>query len=630
MEKIENKDGGKLKHKESQNVTEIKKEKPKQVKGESVAVIKKENNNQPEERDTTGDTKIFKIIRKEDIENEKRKQAIKLENEKRNQSINNENEAEKNKIKNSISQKTPVKSDSKPKYNNYQEKSNNTKLNNYQDNNKKEILNNYKENVKKNKNNKKTLLIILLVITIILLITLIISTIFGVINKNTNTIIKGVFVNRIELSGLTKESALEKLESQLNNADINTITVKYGDYSKEIKITDIDGKFDTQEGIEMAYNLGRNTNIVQDNYKAISTMLSGTNITIPLTYNEEKLEKTVNEINIEIPGVAIDSSYIIDNNKVIIKNSKDGVEVKTEEFMKKILDAFSSEEKNIEIPIGKAEKKQIDIESIHKEIYRKPENAYYTTNPRKIYKEVEGVDFAITLEEAKQLIQEEKEEYEIPLKIVKPQITLADLDKEAFPDLLSSFSTTYGTADVNRNTNIAIAARSINSAVVMPGETFSYNDLIGECSTRTGYKTSTIYLNGELSTGVGGGICQVSTTLYNTVLRANLEIVERRNHSLGVTYVPAGQDAMVSIGSSDFKFKNNRDYPIKVVAYTGKGSITCQIYGLKQDTEYQVKLESRTIEKTDKKYKVETFKVLYLNGKQVSRTWLSTDTYKFH
>ena len=139
-----------------------------------------------------------------------------------------------------------------------------------------------------------------------------------------------------------------------------------------------------------------------------------------------------------------------------------------------------------------------------------------------------------------------------------------------------------------------------------------------------------MYLHGKLSTGIGGGICQVSTTLYNAVLRANLEIVQRRNHSLGVTYVPAGQDAMVNIGTSDFKFKNNREYPVKVIAYVNPGSVTCAIKGIKQDTEYEVKLESATIEKTEEKYKVQTFKVLYLNGNIVSRTWLSTDTYKYH
>ena len=282
------------------------------------------------------------------------------------------------------------------------------------------------------------------------------------------------------------------------------------------------------------------------------------------------------------------------------------------------------------MPIEKATKQEINIEKIYNEVYKEPVNAYYKTTPRKIYKEQEGLDFAISIEEAKKILSEDKVEYEIPLKKTRPQITLTDLDEGAYPDLLSTFTTYYGTGDVNRNTNIALAAKSINNVVLMPGEVFSYNTLIGDCSTKNGYRAATIYLNGELSTGVGGGICQVSTTLYNAVLRSNLEIVQRRNHSLGVTYVPAGQDAMVSIGTSDFQFKNNREYPVKVVAYTGKGSVTCQIYGLKNDTEYEVKLQSRTIEKNEQKYKVETYKVLYLNGKEVSRTWLSTDTYKYH
>ena len=276
------------------------------------------------------------------------------------------------------------------------------------------------------------------------------------------------------------------------------------------------------------------------------------------------------------------------------------------------------------------EKKEIDIELIHSEIYKPAKNATYTTEPYAIYKEENGLDFAITIEEAKQLLKEEKEEYIIPLKVLKPKITVSKLESAAFPNKLGSFTTYYSASDVNRNANIALAAKSITSVVLMPGEVFSYNNLIGECSTRTGYKESTIYLNGELAKGVGGGICQVSTTLYNAVLRANLEIVQRRNHSLSVTYVPLGHDAMVSIGSQDFQFKNNRDYPIRVVATTGPTSITCQIMGLAEEKEYDVKLYSRVISKTETKTKVETYKLLYLNGVEVSRTWLSTDTYKNH
>lgn len=534
-----------------------------------------------EQRDTTGDTKVFQIVRKEDIEREKKKQAIQDENQK--QAIQEENQKQ---------------------------------------------LNNYQESVKKS--HKKGVLITLLIIILLALVLVVFSTVFALKNMNCIEIVKGVNINNVDVSNLTKEQAIDKISQQLDDDENNKATVKYGSYSKEVSINDINGKFDIETAVNNAYNIGRDNDIVANNYTTLLTMIKGKNVDVGLNYDDEALTKLINDISIDLPDVATESTYVIDNDKLIIKNSKAGIQISRKEFVDSLTKAMLSDDKAFEIPVEKVEKKKIDIEKIYKEVYKQPVDAYYTTEPRQVYKEVEGIDFAITVEEAKKIIEEDKAEYEIPLKRIEPQVKLANLDSGAYPDLLSTFTTKYGTADVNRNTNIALAAKSINSVVVMPGEVFSYNDLIGECSTRTGYKTSTIYLNGELSTGVGGGICQVSTTLYNTVLRANLEIVQRRNHSLGVTYVPAGQDAMVSIGSSDFKFKNNRDYPVKVVAYTGTGSITCEIYGLKQETEYEVKLQSRTIEKTDEKYKVQTYKVLYLNGKEVSRTWLSTDTYKYH
>ena len=558
------------------------------------------------ERDTTGDTKVFQIIKKEDIEREKQRQAIQRENE--------ENE-QNNKIKENPNKQTEKQGQKYNNYNNYKEKAEDNK----------------KKNEKKaNKKGKQRILIALLIFVILFLIATIFSTLFAVINMNTNKIINNVSVNGIDVSNLTKQEALEKLQNQLNDEENNKVIIKHGEFTKEVSIADISGKFNVEYGVNNSFEIGRNDNIIKDNYKTIKTMIKGENINLPFEYDEDSLSKLIDEISIELPDLATDSSYVISENKLIIKNSKDGIQIKGEEFKEELIKALSGNNKTFEIPVEKAERKEIDIEKIHKEIYKEPVNAYYTTNPRQVFKEENGVDFALSIDEIKKILEEDKSEYEFELKTIKSQVTVQNLDSAAFPDLLATFTTTYGTADTGRNTNIALAAKSINSAVVMPGEVFSYNNLIGECSTRTGYKTSTIYLNGELSTGVGGGICQVSTTLYNAVLRANLEIVQRRNHSLGVTYVPAGHDAMVSIGSSDFKFKNNRNYPVKVVAYVGTGSVTCQIYGLKNATEYEVKLETKTLEKTDKKLKVETYKVLYLNGKVVSRTWLSTDTYKLH
>ena len=645
--------------------------------------------------DTTGDTKVFQIITKEDIQNERKKQAIKKENGSQNQV--------KKKIRHEDDELDIPKFLEKPKYNNYQEKNNNKNLNDYKANLERKKVNTApvktvnnanlqsvkiktnQQQVKpqlaqvqikkaqqdKNQNNnnpqvqaknnisttqkvaiieqpkpvkpveqkqetktenKKTkkVLVILLTIIIIALLGTILSTVFGTITMNSNKIIKGVKVNNIDLSGLTKEEAYEKLDQNLNNSQNNAITVKRGDYSQTLYLDEIEGRFDIEQAVASAYNIGREGSLVQNNYKAIWTMIAKNNIQSELICNDELVDKKINEISINLPGVALDATYIIDGDKLIIKNGTEGLQIQRKQFKQNIAKGYAGLEKNVEIPVEHTQRKEIDIDAIYKEIYMPASDAYYTTNPRKVCKEKYGLDFAVTVEQAKAIIKENKEEYEIPLKKLEPKIKLSDLDNGAFPDVLSRFTTYYGTADVGRNANIALAAKSINSAVLMPGETFSFNNLIGECSTRTGYKESTIYMNGELSTGIGGGICQVSTTLYNAVLRSNLEIVERRNHSLGVTYVPAGHDAMVSIGSSDFKFKNNREYPVKVVAYVGNGSITCEIHGLKQDVEYEVKLESKMIEKTDEKYKVETYKVLYLNGKEVSRTWLSKDTYKQH
>ena len=473
-------------------------------------------------------------------------------------------------------------------------------------------------------------LIILLVLMLLILVAVIFSTIFSIININNTKIINGVNVNGVNISNLTKQEAIEKLDKTLNNNNENYITIYRNGVTDIIHLEDINGKFYVEKAVDEAYKIGREGNIIQCNYNILSTNIFKKQIKTTIEYNSEMLEKKIEDISIKIPDIALSSSYVINDNNIVIKNSKAGYKIKIDEFEKNMVEEFSSETKKFEIPVEKVEKEAIDIKAIHTEIYKEPKDAYYTKNPYKIYKEETGLDFAISIEEAEKMLLEDKEEYTIPLKKLQPKVTVNNLDNGAFPDQLASFSTYYGTGDAGRSYNIYLAAKSITETVVMPGETFSFNNLIGECSTRTGYRESTIYLNGELSKGIGGGICQVSTTLYNAVVRANLEIVQRRNHSLSVTYVPLGQDAMVSIGSSDFKFKNNREYPVKVVATTGTGSITCQIYGLKNATEYEIKLETRVISKTAEKTKTQTYKVMYSNGKEVSRTLLSTDTYKNH
>ena len=141
----------------------------------------------------------------------------------------------------------------------------------------------------------------------------------------------------------------------------------------------------------------------------------------------------------------------------------------------------------------------------------------------------DGIDFAISIDEAKELASnKDASEIYIPLKYIKPEITIADLGEDIFGTKLGTSTTIYDSTNFNRSTNIDIACERINGTILEPGETFSFNKVVGERTSKNGFKEALIYNGGEVDYGLGGGICQISSTLYNAVLKANLEIVERK------------------------------------------------------------------------------------------------------
>ena len=278
------------------------------------------------------------------------------------------------------------------------------------------------------------------------------------------------------------------------------------------------------------------------------------------------------------------------------------------------------------------------------------ENAYISKDPIEVHPEIDGIDFEISIEEAKNILKEEKEQYIIPLKITFAEVTIEDLGREAFPHLLGTFSTTYSMTNSNRVTNLELAAAKIDGTIILPGETFSYNKVVGQRTISAGYKEAAVYSGGKVVNGIGGGICQISSTLYNAAVYANLEITKRANHMFLTSYVEAGRDATVSWGTVDFCFKNTRKYPIKIVSSVKNGVVTMQIYGMKEETEYEIIIENNIEEiipyttKYVKDYtkdegteevkqygsngaKSTTYKITKHNGAVVKREILSKDTY---
>ena len=241
------------------------------------------------------------------------------------------------------------------------------------------------------------------------------------------------------------------------------------------------------------------------------------------------------------------------------------------------------------------------------------------------------MDFKISLEDAKALVaSEQKEEYNIPLNIIIPNVTTNMIGTEAFPDLLSTYSTKYATSNKNRTTNLILAANKINGTVLMPGETFSYNRVVGARTIAAGYKEAPIYVEGRVEDGLGGGICQITSTLYNAVVYANLEVTQRTNHQFVPSYVTASRDATVVYGSLDFQFVNNRNYPIKLVCSVSGGIANFQIFGMKQEDDYEVQISSYETGRTSTAIYSEAYKILKKDGQIVNKQLLSKDTYKRH
>ena len=493
--------------------------------------------------------------------------------------------------------------------------------------------------------------VILLTILGLLLFLMFFSVIFSLINVGNTKIARGVKIGNIDVSNLTKEEANSKLENWYKEVALKNIKVAYEELEENITIEQFEANMDIDKAVKEACSVGKSGNIIKDNYDILFSMLFQKNIEANIEINEEKINEKIDEINKKLPNAMEESNYYIEENNLIITKGKSGIQVKEEEFKKLLNNTITKEEnREITIPTKKASPKEINIEQIHNEIYKEEKNAYISQEPIEVHPHVNGVDFGISIEEAKKLLEEEKEEYVIPLNITIPEITLEKLGKEAFPQLLGTFSTTYNTSNTNRVTNLELASEKVNGTIILPGETFSYNKVVGERTIAKGYKEAAVYSGGKVVDGIGGGICQLSSTLYNAVIYANLEITSRSNHRFLTSYVTAGRDATVSWGTVDFCFKNTRSYPIKITSSVKNGVVTTEIYGIKEEKEYEVVIESTTTEvipctinyikdsslnegtEEIKQYgangaKSVTYKILKYNGVIVSKELLSSDTY---
>lgn len=456
-----------------------------------------------------------------------------------------------------------------------------------------------------------------------------------------DTIYPNVSINGVAVGGLTVEEAEEKLGTAEANpytdAEVkvlfpldNTLTIT----ARELGISQ-----NARVPAETAYAYGRDGSAFHNLqvYLACKKKPVELDWDVETLMDEEALEKRVSAMVTTVNQKLLNAEADIREDGVVIIKGMSAVMVDGEEVCQMVKQAFIDRDfRDIQCQVKVIEEKKSAtstgtknaanskktedysvLQSVYDAIYTEPENAMYDKETGGATKAKRGVSF--DMEAAKKLWDKAAlgDEIFIPFLFTEPEIDEEALMERLFADCLSKKSTTLSGSSSNRINNITLAAQAMNGTVINPGETFDYNSCLGQRTTAKGYREAGAYANGQHVTNVGGGICQPSSTLYYCALYANLKITVRECHYFVVSYLPWGMDATVSWGGPDFRFVNNREYPIKIKAWVSDGYLTVELWGTDEDGSY-VKITSDTWEDSEFYY-AQTYRTVYdVDGNQIS------------
>lgn len=505
----------------------------------------------------------------------------------------------------------------------------------------------------------KKVIVISLLTFIILMISITAQLTYTVLKNDK--IYKGVYVGNLYVGELSKQELYTLIKKNYED-DIKDqeLVLKSKNLSKTVSFSDMNVTYDVHKAVEEAYAIGRNGNIFSRLHEIYTAGKNKKIVDIKLTIDSEKIQKIVQSFFDETLISVKQPDFLLQNDIITIRSGHHGENIDKEKVFQDI-EALIKTNKGgtIEAPVVITYPNKLNAEDVYKRTYIDPLNASVKVenNNVTIIPHVFGasIDKTLLANAVSELENHENKEIVLPVIITKPEITDEDLQKMLFKDTLATMNSHFSTSTENgknRGENIKIAVSKINGKILESGETFSFNEIVGPRTEEGGFKTAHTYVAGKIVDSIGGGICQVSSTLYNAVLQADLNVVERRNHMFTVSYVPFGQDATVSYNSVDFKFKNSTKWPVKIEAWVTKdnkvffsmkgtndypGKTVIMSPKIIKTTEFKTKYiddptlpQGKTVVKQTgmKGYVVETYKIVKQDGNVVSETKMYTSVYK--
>ncbi len=411
----------------------------------------------------------------------------------------------------------------------------------------------------------------------------------GYLAGHSDKIHPNMTLGGVSIGDMTVAQATAALEEAGWSSDAGSVEATLpGEYSFTVTAASAGLDLSCAEAAQAAYDYGHSGSIINDlvcYFKCITGAVSQSDIMQEA--NAEGVRSAVDKALADY-NERMGKGYELDEENAVLKMIKgaDTADIDADKLCDMIVLAFAEGSSSVSYDAEVTESSEPDFDKLHEELCAEVLDSAYDPETQKATESRVGIEFDAA--EAKKLWDEAEngDTVKIPLTVTQPKYTQEQLDKMLFADKLGSMTTGYASSTENRATNVELSAEKINGTILAPGETFSYNTVVGKRTAEAGFKSAGAYAGGKVVQEIGGGICQTSSTLYCAALYANLEIVARDEHGFAVSYVPWGLDATVSWGGPEFKFKNNREFPIKIVTKCENRQLTIEIWGTDVDGSY--------------------------------------------
>ena len=458
----------------------------------------------------------------------------------------------------------------------------------------------------KNMSKQKKLILMGSVTIFILLFT---SICLSHVLLSSPMVYSGVYLDNVSLEGLDKIELSKYLENKYN-IDLSTLelSIYHRDYPVTVGFDELSIQIDKELVLEKVFSIGRKGNFFKRLIDIYKNKRTHTYLETEVFVDMGALDGIINQIYENTYIDAVSPSLLLMKDEVVIVSGKSGSAVNKKSLKECILKQLSKIESGIVIvPVDEILPVKIDTDAVYSKIVREPQDAAVSIindtieiTPEVLGRKLDKAEFISLVAEMEAKAVKYPIELKLPVEFVQPGITAEKIEDSLFRDVLSVYTTSFTDDtenDRNRSVNIQLAVEAINGTILSPGESFSFNDIVGQRTQQKGYLPANVYTPDGIATGIGGGICQVSSTLYNAALRANLEVIERNPHIYMVAYVPLGCDASVSYGIQDLKFTNSTKWPVRIDGHvTSDNKIEFSIIGTNENPSLGVVIQSMVVE----------------------------------